>query len=354
MSMLALARLGALLGGVLCIVVAAIMSPELVRARFALDGILTPTQAAVLPVARLMLAGFGGALLLLAAVLPRIVAAPWWLDLMRSRRRLEWSIFLLPPLLLLALLGYKLLRGPQDALYLIAVHEDSVVEWLTALAYMASVIVCWVLARRLGRERRYVLAAFHVVLGLACLFVALEEISYGQRLAGFATPQAVAERNVQNEMNLHNLDFTARLFFTIAPLGVGLFGLAGFVLPAFRRWLGEKWAEFASFLVPPWFLASWFVPIALFALYAAFFWGTAGIIVWQDQEPLEALLAFGFLAFVLTNLGRVRAGEAAVARGSDHGDQPLAGQGRADRHRRHDRVALRSGPGPDARLAARR
>ena len=66
--------------------------------------------------------------------------------------------------------------------------------------------------------------------------------------------------------------------------------------------------------MPSWFLASWFVPIALFALYAAFFWGQTSVIEWQDQEPLEALLAFGLLAFLVDNLLRLQRSEAADAR----------------------------------------
>ena len=65
--------------------------------------------------------------------------------------------------------------------------------------------------------------------------------------------------------------------------------------------------------MPPWFLASWFVPIALFALYAVFAWDAAAIVERQDQELLEGLLGFGFLAFLLDNLARLERGEA-VAR----------------------------------------
>ena len=69
--------------------------------------------------------------------------------------------------------------------------------------------------------------------------------------------------------------------------------------------------------MPPWFLATWFAPIALFALYASFAWGQVALIGWQDQEPLEALLAFGFLAFLLTSLTRLQDQQAGGAIGVD-------------------------------------
>jgi hypothetical protein len=129
-------------------------------------------------------------------------------------------------------------------------------------------------------------------------------------------------------MTIHNLDFVEGAFFVLVPLAAGLFGLLGAVLPAVRRRIDRRWASQLSFMLPPWFLSSWFVPMALFALYATFFWGRANLIRWQDQEPLEALLAVGFLAFVLGSLARVQRGAAGSGsreptRGSASG-QPIA------------------------------
>lgn len=67
-------------------------------------------------------------------------------------------------------------------------------------------------------------------------------------------------------------------------------------------------------MVPSWIVASWF---ALFALDAAFFRGRAPRDEWQDRELLEALLASGFLAFLVADLARLRRGEAGVAGGPD-------------------------------------
>ena len=308
--MLIAARLTCALAGGVCLIAAGLVDLEFLRTRLAADGSVTPGQAAALPLARLMLAGFGTGLLLLAALLRRILAAPWLTGLLGSRRRLETLIFLAPPGMLIGLAGYRLARGPGDPLYLLLVREDSLVEWLTALVYLAGVVVSWLLCSRLYALRRFALAGFYAVLGACCLFVALEEVSYGQRLLGFATPERVVTRNVQQEMTIHNLDFMQRMFFTLIPLAAGLFGMAGVVLLAVRRRIGRERARQLSFLVPPWYLASWFVPVALFAFYATFFWGRTGFIQWQDQEPLEALLAFGLVAFLLHNLARCRRGEA--------------------------------------------
>lgn len=46
-----------------------------------------------------------------------------------------------------------------------------------------------------------------MLLAAICLFGAGEEISWGQRVFDIQTPAALAERNAQRELNLHNLTF---------------------------------------------------------------------------------------------------------------------------------------------------
>src|SRR5688572_4939696 len=130
LSALNLVQAGCALGGTLALLAAAIIDAGFVRSNLAADGVMTASQAAALPAARLALAGLGAALLLLALLLPRLIdlagfAGP------AGRRRLEWAAFLTPPALLAGLVGYKLVRGAEDQLYLLAVREDSLVESLT-------------------------------------------------------------------------------------------------------------------------------------------------------------------------------------------------------------------------------
>jgi hypothetical protein len=303
---LALARIGLALAGILCLAAAAILDLEFVRSRVAWDGVVTPQQAAALPAARLALAGFGLLLLAAATALKRILAAPWLAGLQRSRRRMEWTVFLTPVAILLALAGYKLVRGPGDPFYLLAVREDSFVEALTAFAFLGGCVVSSMIVKKMYVARRYFLFTYYAIISAFCLFVALEEVSYGQRLFGFATPEPVAARNLQKDMTVHNLEAVEALFFKLGPLALGLFGMLDFARLGLRRWIDPRQAEVLSFMVPPWFLGSWFVPIALFAVYAIFFWGQAPLVEWQDQESVEALLALGFFGFLLYNLSRLR------------------------------------------------
>ncbi len=102
-------------------------------------------------------------------------------------------------------------------------------------------------------RRRWALLALAVVFA----FGAGEEISWGQRLLGFATPDAVEAVNVQGEFTLHNLEayginavsLTRRLFhlfwFTLTvviPVGAALSerlrGALGRIMPIPPWWVG--------------------------------------------------------------------------------------------------------------------
>jgi hypothetical protein len=74
-----------------------------------------------------------------------------------------------------------------------------------------------------------------------------EEISWGQRIFGFDTPEALMEVNHQNEVNLHNIEFVDRfmggkyryLSFMMLMTGLGFPLLA--LIPRLRRWM-QWWA----------------------------------------------------------------------------------------------------------------
>ncbi|HSB00247.1 MAG TPA: hypothetical protein VLE49_06325 [Anaerolineales bacterium] len=88
-----------------------------------------------------------------------------------------------------------------------------------------------------------------VYVGLALLFFfgAGEEISWGQRIFGFKTPDALAQVNKQDELNLHNLTvmedsklFTADRLFDVFWFLFGVVTPAIALLsPAFKRFAGR-------------------------------------------------------------------------------------------------------------------
>jgi len=106
-------------------------------------------------------------------------------------------------------------------------------------------------------------------LGFAALFFfgAGEEISWGQRILGIATPEAVSEVNDKNELNLHNLE----LFGSKNSLPFKMYQAFAFtytlILPLIAKFSqkAKKWLEQYITLVP-WLFGVVVVANLLFSL----------------------------------------------------------------------------------------
>jgi hypothetical protein len=140
--------------------------------------------------------------------------------------------------LLLVMAGmYAALLLPDDTISWL-LKEERPLEGVGALGLLACSILCLLLWRhdkRAGAPKWRVLA----LLALAFLFFVAfgEEISWGQRIFGFGTPESLEEVNDQAETNLHNLatgkaNFLFNLFWLV--MGV-LIPLAALHKPTRRR-----------------------------------------------------------------------------------------------------------------------
>jgi hypothetical protein len=307
-----LARIGLALFGLGCLVAAVVVDMDVVRNQASGDGYFVQTHAlpdgtvrpeteAALRTARVALGLFGLMLVGAAAWLPRLFPGHSVQDFLRSRR-VHWMIFSVPIIFLVALGGYKAYFGLDTFLYKLIVTEDGPAEYLTAIAFFGGFIISCLSVKLLFAARSYPLAIYFTGIGVSCLFVALEEISYGQRIFGFSTPESIAQHNRQDEFNIHNLEMLQTLSFFVAPLAVGLFGLLGIVVKLLRGYVDQQIIRVANLMFPPWFLSSWFLPLAIFTVYYREGW----LVEWRDQELLEALLALGFLGFLARSLSQLR------------------------------------------------
>ena len=111
--------------------------------------------------------------------------------------------------------------------------EDGFIEYGTAALLMICCLASAVLAFRFRAHKAR--AVVHGLLAIGFLLMTGEEISWGQRIFAFETHHVLAEANVQNEFNLHNMFgyFADHLFIA------GVF-VCGFVLPI----LAYRWAFF--------------------------------------------------------------------------------------------------------------
>ena len=99
--------------------------------------------------------------------------------------------------------------------------EDSWVENLTAVWFLLAGFLLFTVA---WAERSSFQRGIYVLGGIALLFVAGEEISWGQRIFGLATPDFLLDLNAQRELNVHNIN--AILFDSIYREGSLLLSMA--------------------------------------------------------------------------------------------------------------------------------
>jgi len=189
----------------------------------------------------------------------------------RAILRLGTKMRLAYTLALLLVFLWIFLRGNQR-LY----AEDGVLEQLTAALFLASSVA---VGARLLRPRG--LSRWHLLL-LAAVFFALgmEEISWGQRLMGWETPELWKRLNYQDETDLHNLIKPAiRFLYVLGNLLLGYCLLARDTRKGFLSALSQK-GRLALFVAPAGF--SFFGYFFLFlSLESAVFHGELTEEVWS-------------------------------------------------------------------------
>lgn len=185
--------------------------------------------------------------------------------------------------------------------YVGAMQEDGVVEWTSFLLFACAGVIGVVQA---VRRRR----VFDLLVGLFCLFVAAEEISWGQRLLGYVPPDLFLENNFQQETNLHNFsDIFGRPKWVLAAALAGY----GLMLPALAvNGRVQRALERIGATAPPRALVAWFAACVLLlawypieytgewvemlagGLFAASLYGSRVLFVVAASLPVAVALAW--------------------------------------------------------------
>lgn len=138
--------------------------------------------------------------------------------------------------------------------YFDLVTEDRFVEWATFFGLALAGIIALAITALTIRDRKQP-RLFFLVFGVLCIFIALEEISYGQRVFNITSPELFEEINNQREFNLHNIPSALAGIHMKYVSGV-VFTLYGIVLPLLSL-IPSVRAFFARIrvVIPPVFLA---------------------------------------------------------------------------------------------------
>jgi hypothetical protein len=166
-------------------------------------------------------------------------------------------------------------------LYYLSVQEDEYLEWSSFWAFLSAGFVYLRLA--LQQIRVGELAWFSFCVAFFCLVIAMEEISWGQRIIGYRPPQYFLAHNFQQELNVHNVIATGYRKFALHAVIIGfgvLLPIISLVPPA-KRVLGRYGITPSSHALIPAFVATW-------VFYAWYPWTHSG-------EWVELMLGLGFL-----------------------------------------------------------
>lgn len=175
----------------------------------------------------------------------------------RLAPRAAWSLLAAPIVVAVLFTATALHRPTFEWL----TQEDGLLEWTQFGCFAAAGAAGLVATARL-RSRDRVAAILLAGFTLVAVFAAGEEISWGQRIFGWGTPEALEEINHQGETTVHNI-MPVQTTFNYVQLLAGLLGGAVAVVLR-RRWRSRPLA--ADVVLPVSFLASGFLAMAGYRL----------------------------------------------------------------------------------------
>jgi hypothetical protein len=215
-----------------------------------------------------------------------------------------WALALAATPLVVAAIG--LVTAPFESIYRTLADEDGLLEWIQVAVLLAVIALAAALLVALWRRGHRLLALLYLVATVGAIFVAGEEVSWGQRIIGFVTPSALEDVNRQGETNVHNIGSVLALF----NLGIMAVSIGAIVLP-FLRW--TVWRDRARsvagyVLIPPLALGTAFAIPLVYRAVRLVVLPDAGARVTKFQEFAELCFYLGLAAFFFLALRAIRSG----------------------------------------------
>ena len=167
--------------------------------------------------------------------------------------------------------------------------EDGPLEWLQFAEYFISSLF-GVLIFIKSNKKKSLNSLNWLIFSLFCLFIAAEEISWGERITGMNL-NSLTEISIQSETNLHNLPFFHNYFLDPILIAICIF----------LGWIGwRKWPYLDS--IPSKRLSLFFLITALYIFYYEISWASTIDHIRNDLEIYEFLLSSGIFLHFWNNL----------------------------------------------------
>lgn len=158
--------------------------------------------------------------------------------------------------------------------------EAGFIELGTAAMLLAAAIILARLARRLYRNGETANAVLAGILAFGAFFVMGEEISWGQWLFHWDSPEWFLANNDQGETNFHNLAFVKKdIPKWIVVAGIAVFGI---LMPLRGRHLGRRIGPFDAKMLPTHVCVPVALVVVISHLAVKFVWWFGGL----ELEPM--------------------------------------------------------------------
>lgn len=144
-----------------------------------------------------------------------------------------------------------------------------------------------------------------LIFSFALLFIAFEEISWGQRIFQIESSDWFIENNSQQEITIHNITPTGKLswlnlhdiFIIIGFYG----GLAFLIFPK-----NENPRNIRNIIVPKKKYSLYFLPTGVFYFYFEYINKLELYVIGSHQEVVELILSLGFLFLALDHKSQIK------------------------------------------------
>nr|NIS24911.1 hypothetical protein [candidate division KSB1 bacterium] len=246
----------------------------------------------------------------------------WWLKGLLIDGANAWNISQSTMMLIFSVPFLVLMTGVifglfGKAAYKMFTSEDMIAETMQVILWVITFVLCISITKDRSKAGDKTIAALYGCLAIGLFFIIGEEVSWGQRVFGWSTPDVMKVVNKQEETNIHNIHGVGTTFKWL-HLIVGAYGTFFPIILLLSKKLA-RYRSFLSMLVPHYTLIPFFGIAFVWRVYRNFFEAPDDyyFAVSEFTEVIEVILVFGFLFFMTFQFRRLQR-EKELARNSNN------------------------------------
>ncbi len=175
----------------------------------------------------------------------------------------------------------------QARLFWYMEKEDSLTETLTFVVYVLLAFLCFKIAIQIRKKKLFTI--LFVLAALIFVLIAGEEISWGQRIFNFETPEHIAKNNTQKEFNLHNQRKVYHFVYD-AYITIGVYALVTGFIKLYLNKIKKVQSIYIEIFCVDLKLAFYFIPMILYSIGKNTKFYKDWYNQFEDYEEFEELL----------------------------------------------------------------